>query len=827
MNVSFFSDLLSTISERGRGLIGLSRGDEHARASVADIVKLSGELISRRGEASGVALARIILDRYASLPQKDRFAFLIHVAGDFGSDEAAIEHAIDSYRKTPSRAAAHALHEAAEPRSQELIRRLNLANGGTLSLVRMREDLIDLFQTLRTERSDAAVAVESLDQDFVHLFSSWFNRGFLVLRRIDWTTPAHILEKIIRYEAVHEISDWDDLRRRIAPADRRCFAFFHPALVDEPLIFVEVALTTEIPAPSARSSQKERDPIPLKAGDDGGVLFDLELPGGLAGVSFGNFLIKQVVEDLKPRDPEPRRPSSRSRRRRALPRWLAREIKGRRADRHPGRGPRALCGSPTSPNGSRSRPPPRRCESRCFRPRPIYFLRAKTATGRPVDPVARFHLGNGARLERLNFLGDMSPKGLQQSAWADGELPLRPRRDREEPRSLRQSRRGDRLERGHASAAARRPDPRRPAARGGGESRDGNHLYDLLRSRAKDPKRPSPSSPTGAGTATSDVDDVSARFANALVDLGVEPGDRVAVQVEKSIEAIMLYLGTIRAGAVFLPLNTAYTPAEIEYFVGDAEPRVFVCDPVESRGAEADRGEGRRAARDARRLIGRRMSRPARSSDRTLAAPTRFDDVARGPDDLARDPLHLGHDRALEGRHADARQPRLERRDARSDSGASRPTTCSSTRCRSSTPTGCSSRRTRCSSPAPSMIFLAEFDPDEVFEVMPRATAMMGVPTFYTRLLQDPRLTAEATAAHAPVHLGLGAASRRDASRMAGADRPRHPRALRHDRDRHEHLEPLRGRAHRRHRRASRCRASRSASPTRRPARRSAPTRSA
>ena len=262
MNVSFFSDLLSTISERGRGLIGLSRGDEHARASVADIVKLSRELISRRGEASGVALARIILDRYASLPQKDRFAFLIHVAGDFGSDEAAIEHAIDSYRKTPSRAAAHALHEAAEPKSQELIRRLNLAPGGTLSLVRMREDSSTCSRRCapsdptRRSRSRASTRTSSICS------RSWFNRGFLVLRRIDWTTPANILEKIIRYEAVHEIRDWDDLRRRIEPADRRCFAFFHPQLVDEPLIFVEVALTDrDSRQRSRRCSTEEREPI--------------------------------------------------------------------------------------------------------------------------------------------------------------------------------------------------------------------------------------------------------------------------------------------------------------------------------------------------------------------------------------------------------------------------------------------------------------------------------------------------------------------------------------------------------------------------------------
>ena len=133
---------------------------------------------------------------------------------------------------------------------------------------------------------------------FVHLFGSWFNRGFLVLRRIDWRTPANVLEKIIRYEAVHEIHGWDDLRRRLEPADRRCFAFFHPQLVDEPLIFVEVALTRGIPraigADPVRRSATDR----ARARDHGGVLFDLELPGGLRGVSFGNFLIKQVVEEI-------------------------------------------------------------------------------------------------------------------------------------------------------------------------------------------------------------------------------------------------------------------------------------------------------------------------------------------------------------------------------------------------------------------------------------------------------------------------------------------------------------------------------------------------
>jgi malonyl-CoA decarboxylase len=413
MNVSFFSDLLSTISERGRGLIGLARGEEHARATVADLVKLSNELISRRGEASGVALARIILDRYSSLPQKDRFAYLIHIAADFGSDEDAIERAVESYRKAPTRAAAHALHEAAEPKSQELIRRLNLAAGGTLSLVRMREDLIDLFQTLRTERSDAAIAVESLDQDFVHLFSSWFNRGFLVLRRIDWGTPAIILEKIIRYEAVHRIRGWDDLRRRIDPPDRRCYAFFHPALIDDPLIFVEVALNHEIPTAIAPILTSQRESIqPDKANT--AVFYSISnCQRGLAGVTFGHFLIKQVAEEISREIPNITRFVTLS----PVPgfaEWLTAE--------------RAKAVSPVLDPDDRAalanldttgwwqmaevREPMR---APLLRAAAWYFLHARNRQGVPRDPVARFHLGNGARLEQIDWLADTSSRGLSQS----------------------------------------------------------------------------------------------------------------------------------------------------------------------------------------------------------------------------------------------------------------------------------------------------------------------------------------------------------------------------------------------------------------------------
>jgi malonyl-CoA/methylmalonyl-CoA synthetase len=270
-----------------------------------------------------------------------------------------------------------------------------------------------------------------------------------------------------------------------------------------------------------------------------------------------------------------------------------------------------------------------------------------------------------------------------------------------------------------------------------------NHLYDLLRSGAKDPEKTFAELTDGRWYRYQDVDDVSARFANALVDLGVEPGDRVAVQVEKSIEAIMLYLGTIRAGAVFLPLNTAYTAAEIEYFVGDAEPRVFVCDPVK---ADALRPIAAKAGARLETLgVYRSPDVSAGTlSDRTLAAPPRFDDVARGPDDLGA----ILYTSGTTGRSKGAMLTH--------DNLASNAATLAATW--RFTPDdvlihalpifhthGLFVATNTVLVGGAGMIFLNRFDPDKVFEVMPRATAMMGVPTFYTRLLQDPRLTAEAT----------------------------------------------------------------------------------
>jgi malonyl-CoA decarboxylase len=404
MNTSFFGELLQTISERGRALIDRTRdrrGDAAARSqSLADLCE---ELLSGRGEASGVALAREIFVRYDELTTGPRIAFFEALATHFGVDRERIDAAVDAWSREASDEAAAELHLAAEPRRQELFRRLNLAPGGTAALVGMREDLMDAM----VHRDD----LSPVDQDFVHLFSSWFNRGFLVLRRIDWSTPAIILEKIIRYEAVHQIQDWNDLRRRIDPPDRRCYAFFHPALVDEPLIFVEVAFTDGIPRAIAPILGKDGDTL-SPASANTAVFYSISnCQRGLSGVSFGSFLIKQVVEEVSrefPRlsafvtlSPAP-----------GFADWLARERKSNDP---------ILLAEDLADLSELDKPEwwrdgaAERVKEPLLHAAATYFLSARNRNGGALDPVARFHLGNGARLEQLNPLADLSEKGLAQS----------------------------------------------------------------------------------------------------------------------------------------------------------------------------------------------------------------------------------------------------------------------------------------------------------------------------------------------------------------------------------------------------------------------------
>ncbi len=391
-----------------RGLFGgilgfLGRGEG---ARTRDLTTLAEALLSGRGEVSGVFLARKLFDGYAALPPEKRLAFLKVLAVQFGADPARMERAIASYRSRPGPKAALALHVAAEARRQELIRRLNRAPGGTHDLVRMREDLL--------RHLEAHPYLEVVDADFVHLLSSWFNPGFLVLRRIDWSTPAQVLEKIIRYEAVHAITSWDGLRRRLDPGDRRCFAFFHPALEDEPLIFVEVALTDEVPGAIAPLLAESRRPLPLRRATTAVFYSTSNCQAGLKGITFGHFLLKRVAEELKLEIPSLRTFVTLS----PVPgfaAWLRRERESRSSAILTAEG-RAVLREMDASEGRVPASASRPLKTLLTAAVAHYLLHARDASGRPVDPVARFHFGNGARLERVNWMGDPSPHGLETAA---------------------------------------------------------------------------------------------------------------------------------------------------------------------------------------------------------------------------------------------------------------------------------------------------------------------------------------------------------------------------------------------------------------------------
>src|SRR6202166_2650721 len=400
-NNAFFSDLLGSISERGRTLLRRA-GSSHARQDASELTELCEALLSGRGEASGTAMAGEILDRYRHLDDASRLSFFEALVRDFGPDREKLAEAIEAWRTQPTDDDASGLHFASEPRRQELIRRLNRAPGGTSELVAMRADLLRLMDGHRD--------LAALDRDVVHLLSSWFNRGFLVLRRIDWSTPANILEQIIRYEAVHEIHDWNDLRRRIDPIDRHCYAFFHPALVDEPLIFVEVALTESIPGAIAPLLAEDRQPVPVEHARTAVFYSISNTQRGLGGISFGNFLIKQVVEELRRELPKLEDFVTLS----PVPgfmQWLKQASDLPLTDEE-----RALLERLDQPDWFEDAELSTQLRSVVEPLAAHYFLKARTPKGRLIDSVARFHLGNGARLERIDWLGDLSPKGLRESA---------------------------------------------------------------------------------------------------------------------------------------------------------------------------------------------------------------------------------------------------------------------------------------------------------------------------------------------------------------------------------------------------------------------------
>src|SRR5262245_42062924 len=402
MNVSFLQELLTSVAEQGRQLLPRSlRGPGRED----DITGLANALSSNRGEASGVAIASELLRRYRGLNPESRLAFLKFLSRTMQPDPAEVARAAKAYLSGPETATLRGLQRAVESPRLEFFRRLNLAPGATAEIVAMRRDLV--------ARGDPSLA--PLDSDLRHLLASWFNRGFLVLRRIDWHTPAVILEKIIAYEAVHEIAGWDDLRRRLDPDDRSCFAFFHPSLVDEPLIFVEVALMDDMPSSIGAVLEEAPKNGELVRAPSTAVFYSISnCQEGLRGISFGNFLIKQVVEDLLKERPSLKTFVTLS----PAPnfaQWLDAALAGADAARLVTPQERERLAVLSDPDWATSEALAEALKPTLLRLAAHYFLAEKAGDGKPLDPVARFHLGNGARLERINWLGDPSLKGLREA----------------------------------------------------------------------------------------------------------------------------------------------------------------------------------------------------------------------------------------------------------------------------------------------------------------------------------------------------------------------------------------------------------------------------
>ena len=393
-------NFLTGIAKAGRELLGLT----NERAQARELNELYHELLKLKGEASAIALADDLLTQYAGLDADARAGFFLMLLEDMQPPEKEIEQAIRAYQNMPAPHTLMNLSLAAESPRRDLFRALNMAPAGTEALVRMREDLL---KVLKDEPQ-----LKPVDSDFAYLFRSWFNRGFLSLRKIDWETPAYILEKLIAYEAVHEIRGWDDLRRRLAD-DRRCFAFFHPALPDEPLIFVEVALVGGL----ANSIEKllEMPEEAAKREPNSAIFYSISnCQRGLKGVSFGNFLLKQVIDMLAAELPSLKNYATLSPIPGFMP-WLNDTLIHAPSTLPAKESDRAVLAALKHDDWHDDAAVVKKLKPLLCKFCAHYLLGVKSGM-EPLDPVARFHLRNGARLERINWLADTSAKGLAESA---------------------------------------------------------------------------------------------------------------------------------------------------------------------------------------------------------------------------------------------------------------------------------------------------------------------------------------------------------------------------------------------------------------------------
>jgi len=392
--IGVLQDVLSSLFTRGVAPVGA----EDSRS----MVELCDALLSERGEVSGMRMAQTILHRFSEAPAAGQLEFfkLLQERFDITADHAL--RAAQHYSEVPDAANLSILRNSVEPRRMELLRRLNHVPGATAKLVQMRACLLDHMRD--------HPELSRIDVDFQRLFAAWFNRGFLILQEINWSTPANVLEKIIAYEAVHAINSWQALRDRLLPSDRKCFAFFHPAMLDEPLIFVEVALTQANPDSIRSILCEEREQIAALDANTAVFYSISNCQRGLAGVSFGNFLIKQVATELsgllpnletfRTLSPVP-----------GLMRWatnpktkIEREYKPALAIAKA----RAEAESVESLSDEES--------AELAKLAAHYLVNIKREDTQPQDSVARFHLGNGASLDQILPEADKYLRGRKQSA---------------------------------------------------------------------------------------------------------------------------------------------------------------------------------------------------------------------------------------------------------------------------------------------------------------------------------------------------------------------------------------------------------------------------
>ena len=381
--MNFFQNMISSIMKNGLSLTGFRShnfGELHK-----DINKAADSVMSSSGEVSSIVFAEHLLHLINDQTDEELLVFLNYLLTEYDIDTESLLENVQAYQSERNQDNLNLISSSSEPKWIELFRRLNAAPAGTHKLIKLREKIKYLLAKGNLE-------LESLDKGLLRLFKYWFNPSFLVLEKIDWSTPANVLEKIIEYEAVHEINSWDDLRARLAPSDRQCFAFFHPLIPEDPLIFVEVALTNKIPETIAEVIRIERDEIENDQINTAVFYSISNCQNGLSGISFGNFLIKKVAHKLRQEidgldnfltlSPLP-----------GLMRWLENN-------------------APLSYE---------RCKNKTIEDNDLiqktikYLTESNRNDGLPNDPVARFHLGNGAILKQININGDLSNKGLDQS----------------------------------------------------------------------------------------------------------------------------------------------------------------------------------------------------------------------------------------------------------------------------------------------------------------------------------------------------------------------------------------------------------------------------